>query len=66
MAGCLLGEIFGTTFSDRFGRKKVHVGASVTMAVVGTAVAWMPTYAGFVALRIVEGFLLVVNKHLYT
>ncbi|XP_041376422.1 solute carrier family 22 member 6-A-like [Gigantopelta aegis] len=55
MVGMFLGAFFLPALADRFGRKRLHVGANFLSLVVGVAMAFVPNFIGFAVLRVFIG-----------
>jgi len=55
LVGCLLGAMLSGMLSDRFGRKRLLIGAALLFAVSSVGTGWANRYAAFVAWRIVGG-----------
>ena len=55
----MLGQAFGafifTSLSDRFGRKPVNIGSHIALFLITLGTAFIPNFAGFVALRMITG-----------
>ena len=56
----MVGGILFGTISDKFGRRPVMLGTLYTHVIVGFCIAFIPNYAGFVALRFLLGMLMQV------
>ncbi|RUS91567.1 hypothetical protein EGW08_000682 [Elysia chlorotica] len=56
MIGSMMGALLITPLSDKFGRRLVLLVCLVSQAIVGTCVAFSPTYAIFTILRFIVGF----------
>ncbi|XP_046556425.1 solute carrier family 22 member 6-like [Haliotis rubra] len=55
MFGTGIGAILFTVVADRFGRKFSNVVAGVSFLVVGTGMAFIPTFVPFAVLRVLQG-----------
>jgi sugar porter (SP) family MFS transporter len=55
LLGCLAGSILSGASADRFGRKKLLIGAALLFAVSSVATGWAQTFTGFVMWRIAGG-----------
>ncbi|GFN80514.1 solute carrier family 22 member [Plakobranchus ocellatus] len=56
MAGSMMGALFITPLSDSYGRRLVLLICLLAQAVIGSCVAFSPTYAVFTILRFIVGF----------
>ncbi|XP_041376634.1 organic cation transporter protein-like [Gigantopelta aegis] len=56
MVGMFLGASFLPALGDRFGRKRLHVGANFMFFVVTVSMAFVPNFIGFAVLRVFVGF----------
>ncbi len=55
LAGCLLGSLVSGVLSDRFGRKKLLILAGLLFTVTGVLTALAPSFAFFIANRLLGG-----------
>ena len=60
-SGSFFAQLSMGSVMDRFGRKPVHILANMALAVAGVGCAFTQTYIGFIATRIVVGFISQVN-----
>ncbi|GFS02943.1 solute carrier family 22 member [Elysia marginata] len=56
MVGSMMGALLITPLSDKFGRRLVLLVCLLLQAVIGSCVAFSPTYAVFTILRFIVGF----------
>ena len=61
-AGVMIGGVIFGMISDRFGRRKVLLFTMYAHIIVGVAVSFIPSYAWFVSLRFILGFLMQVSS----
>lgn len=55
LVGCLVGSIISGVLSDRYGRKKLLIGAALLFAVSSIATGWSSTFLKFIIWRILGG-----------
>ncbi len=55
LVGCLFGAMLSGMLSDRFGRKRLLIGAALLFAVSSVGTGWANSYTAFVAWRIMGG-----------
>lgn len=62
MIGSTVGAMVISPLADRFGRKQVMLACLMGQAVIGSSVAFVPSYILFTALRFFVGMLNIVRK----
>lgn len=55
MAGQLVGAAFASSFSDRFGRKTVHLCSNLMILILGISVAFAPNYTTLAIMKFILG-----------
>ena len=61
MVGSMMGALLITPLSDKFGRRLVLLICLLLQAIIGSCVAFSPTYAVFTILRFIVGFFNMVR-----
>ena len=59
--GTMLGQLSTSLLIDRFGRSRSHTVSIILVMVIGSVLAFAPSYVAFVALRTVIAFVLAVS-----
>src|SRR4051812_13865916 len=63
LLGCLAGSLISGAFSDRYGRKKLLIGAALLFAVSSVATGWAFTFVSFIIWRILGGVAIGVSSN---
>lgn len=63
LAGCLAGAVSAGVWSDRYGRKRMLIAASVLFTVSAIGTGAVDTFAWFIAYRILGGFGIGIASH---